>query len=247
MALAVFTTSIAWSQDVLDRYPQTDLIDLGTELFQKAKSKRTDSSIAKPYKFHFSGIPAAGYTLQTGFAGLAIANAAFITAYDANVSTILASFTYTVRNQIILPLQVNFWTKGNKYNIITDWRYLKFPCYTYGLGGYSGLNDGYTIDYSAIRLHQTLMRKVTTNMYLGLGYNYDFFYNFSELNPPSNKQTDLQQYGLSKTETASGITINYLLDSRKNSLNPKNGAFINVIYRPNLTGFGNVNTWFGVI
>ena len=89
----------------------------------------------------------------------------------------VTSFTYTARNQIILPLLSSIWTEGDKYNITTDWRYVKFPSYTYGLGGYTALADGYLIDYSAVRLHTTLLRRIRQDMYAGIGYNLDYFYN----------------------------------------------------------------------
>lgn|GEM_PF-31148 len=220
---------------------QIDLIDLASHLLDKQKQKRVDTDSASG-KMRISAVPAAGYTLQTGFAGLLVANSVFKTSPDANISTIVTSFTYTVRNQVILPLQANIFTKNNNYNLVTDWRYLYFPSYTYGLGGYTSLNDGYLIDYSAIRLHQTLMRKVKSDIYVGIGYNLDYFWDIKELNPPPTA-TDFQQYGLKKTEFASGITFNFLYDTRKNSVNPQGGSFVNAIYRPNLTVFGNSATW----
>ena len=230
-------------------YAQTDLIDVFADLMHKHRATNTDTGLAKHTKLHISGVPAAGYTLQTGFAGLLVANAAFLTHQDTitRMSTMLISFTYTVRNQIIVPWQTSIWTNNNKYNIIIDWRYLKFPSYTYGLGGYNTINDGYLIDYSAIRLHQTLLRKLTADMYAGMGYNMDYFYGIKELNPPPNRVTDFENYGFNSTEFASGFTFNFLYDTRKNSINPGRGNFLNVIYRPNLTIFGNTSTWRSLI
>jgi hypothetical protein len=148
---------------------QLDLIDVTLILLKKRDDKRTDTGELKSTRPRISAIPAAGYTLQTGFAGLITANAAFYTNPQANTSTLLTSFTYTVRNQIIFPVLAYVWTKDNRYNIITDWRYLYFPSYTYGLGGYTSLNNGYLITYSTIRLHQTAMRKVAHDMYAGIG------------------------------------------------------------------------------
>jgi hypothetical protein len=84
-------------------------------------------------------------------------------------------------------------------------------------------------------------------MYVGIGYNFDYFWNVKETDPPVGKKTDFQQYGLTPTELASGITFNYLFDTRKNSINPLNGNFVNAIYRPNLTFFGNADTWRSLV
>jgi len=223
-----------------------DLIDLAARAMKKPDT-RADSSKNNPGKVHISAVPAAGYTLQTGFAGLVTANAVFAAAPNANASTVLTSFTYTVRNQIILPLQCNVFTKDNKYNFVTDWRYLKFPSYTYGLGSYTSLNDGYLIDYNALRLHQTIMRKISPDIYAGLGYNLDYFWSIRELNPPAGTVTDFQSYGLQSTEFASGLTFNFLYDSRTNPINPQSGVFLNLIYRPNLVAFGNTTTWRSLV
>ena len=213
----------------------------------KHHPKAIDSAVRPPHKVIISAVPAAGYTLQTGFAALANANAAFHTNDSANTSTINASITYTVRNQIIAPIVTNIWTKDNKYNISGDWRYIKFPSFTYGLGGYTSINDGYLIDYSAIRIHETIMRKISNNMYAGLGYGIDYFWGIKELTAPPGVATDFQKYGLNSTEFASGVTFNFLYDSRKNSINPEGGTFANVIYRPNLAVLGNEKTWRSLV
>ena len=222
---------------------ETDIIDVARKLLNNKACKRVDTGEVKSRKLRISVVPAAGYTLQTDLAGIVASNATFYTHPDANASTFLTSFTYTVRNQIIFPFQTSLWTSKNKYNIIIDWRYLYFPSYTYGLGGHTSLNDGYIVTYSTIHLHQAALRKLTNNMYAGLGYNFDYYWDIKELNPPPNKVTDFENYGYEKTEFASGITLNYLYDDRTNPVNPERGNFVNVIYRTNLSFLGNTNTW----
>jgi len=233
--------------DTINYNAQMDVVDLFREIAHKGAGKRADTGSVKSKKLRISAVPAAGYTLQTDFAVILSANAAFYTNKDANQSTILTSFTYTARNQIILPLQTSLWTAGNKYNIVTDWRYLYFPSYTYGLGGFTKASDGYIIDYSTIHLHQAVLRELAEDMYAGIGYNMDYYWNIKEVNPPGNKVTDFENYGFSNTEFASGFTFNFLYDTRKNSLNPLKGNFVNVIYRPNLTIFGNTAEWRSLV
>jgi hypothetical protein len=129
---------------------------------------------------------------------------------------------------------------------VVDWRYLKYPSYTYGLGGYSTFDNQYTIDYYAMRIHQTVFREIVKNLYGGLGYNYDYFWGIKQIDPPS-RPTDFDKYGFSSTEEASGITFNVLYDSRKNSINPQGGEFANIIYRPNVTFLGNQYTWRSLV
>ena len=84
-------------------------------------------------------------------------------------------------------------------------------------------------------------------MYAGIGYNMDYFYGIEELNPPAGKVTDFQSYVLNNYEFASGFTFNFLYDTRKNPINPEKGNFVNVVYRPNLTVFGNTATWRSLV
>ena len=226
---------------------QIDLVDIAKRVLGRDPGSRNTEGDSRSSKLRISGVPAAGYTLQTGFAGVVSANGSFYTDTTSNISNVVSSFTYTVRNQIIFPLQTNIWTKGNKYNIVLDWRYLFFPSYTYGLGQYTSLADGYLINYSTIHLHQTILREIRQAMYAGVGYNFDYFWGIRELDPPAGKVTDLQAYGLTATELASGVTFNFLYDDRKNCINPEKGNFANVIYRPNLTVFGNSATWRSLV
>jgi hypothetical protein len=185
--------------------------------------------------------------LVTNLAFVVTANGVFYTSPDANISTIITSLSYTVRNQVIFPLKSSIWTKGNKYNFTSDWRYLSYPSYTYGLGGYTHLSDGYLIYYSVIRLHQTLLKKVAPDIYVGLGYNTDYYWGVKETSPPVGKVTDFQKYGLTSTEYESGLTFNFLYDTRGNPINPQRGGFANVVYIPNLTIFVNATNWNSLV
>ena len=226
---------------------QIDLVDVGRSWLKGHRTKRMDTVAQKEGKLHISALPVAGYTLQTGFAGVLSSNFAFYTSEhsQANMSSVLTSITYSQYEQIILPVQADIWTRGNKYNIVTDWRFLKYPSQTYGLGGNTSLDSGYNIDYGYLRLHQAILRSVTRDLYLGLGYDFDYFWNIKEIDPPSGpgKTTDFERYGLTSKAIASGISAHLLFDSRRNSINPEKGDYASVTYRPNFTFLGSDNNW----
>lgn len=228
---------------------QTDLVDLGRSFLKNTYSHRLDTSAQKSGKLHISALPVVGYTLQTGFAGVLSSNFAFYTSdhSQANLSSILTSITYSQYEQVIFPIQANLWTKDNQYNIVTDWRYLKYPSFTYGLGGNTVADSGYSIDYSYLRLHQAILKKFSKDLYLGLGYDLDYFWNISELDPPVGKPTDFQRYGLRRTELASGISLHFLFDSRRNQINPSNGNYTSITWRPNFTFLGSDANWQSLI
>lgn len=224
---------------------QVDLIDIGRHLFLKHPGVRNDSAAKKVGKVYGSLLPSAEYTLQTAFAVNLTGNAAFYTGERAedNISNIYLNLTYTQKHQFVIPLDVNIWTRGNRYNILSDWRYEKFPQDTYGLGGLTQADSGYLIDFSYIRFYQTILKTVAPDFYLGLGYDLDYFWSVREVGLPPGKVTDFQRYGLHPTSTSSGVTFNLLYDSRRNAINPEPGNYLNVVYRPNFTFFGSDANW----
>jgi hypothetical protein len=223
---------------------QVDIIDVFNKLF-KDKPPRQGSS--EPFKSHVALIPAVGYTTATSLTFAVYANDAFYTSTDANVSAISASIAWSANNQVLLPLKTSIWFPGNKWYVNTDWRYLSWPSYNYGLGGYTRPTDRYLIDYNAIRLHQTLYKRLVHDVYIGLGYSYEYYWNIKETDPPPGRVTDFQKYGLNGTEVESAPTLNFLYDSRRNAINPLGGGYAHVEYIPNLTVFGNKTDWQSMV
>ncbi|HLZ89909.1 MAG TPA: hypothetical protein VKQ52_21800, partial [Puia sp.] len=151
--------------------------------------------------------------------------------------------TFTQKNQILIPLQGNIWSKGNRYNFINDWRYELYPQDTYGLGGLTKESDGYGIDFSYLRFYQTLLKTIAPDFYLGVGYNVDYFYKVREVDPPAGRVTDFEKYGISPTAVSSGPTLNILYDGRRNAINPEPGYYASLVYRPNFTFLGSDANW----
>jgi hypothetical protein len=226
---------------------QIDLMDIGERIFNKNSVLREDVPANSKGRIHFSVFPAVGYTLQTGFAGVLSANAAFYTGSHnhetENISTVITSIAYTAKSQVIFPIASSIWTRFNKYNILTDWRFLKYPSETFGLGGQTQQDSSYNLDYSYVKLHQALLRKIGTDLYAGIGYDFDYFWNIRELNPPMDHESDFEQYGYSNTEKASGISLSVKYDSRRNPLNPQKGIYANILYQPKFTWMGSDNNW----
>jgi hypothetical protein len=229
----------------LDLREQRDLIDIGYQIIKKNLDLRFDTTKKKAVRLHISGSPTPEYSLATGFAANVTGNIAFYLSHDsgANISAILFSPTYTQKKQIIAPIQSSIWTKGNTYYIYGDWRFLKYPEDTYGLGGYSMLSDATQLDYYYVRFSQFFLRKLNKNLYAGLGYQLDNHWNIQELNVSTGTETDFDKYGFSKNSISSGISLNILYDTRKNSINPEGGFYGNMVFRQNLVTLGSDQNW----
>ena len=228
---------------------QLDLVDLGRSFLQGYRNHRIDSIQQKEGKLHISALPVAGYTLQTGFAGVLSSNFAFYVSQQSqtNLSTILTSVTYSQYHQVIFPIQADIWTKGNRYNIVTDWRFLHYPSLTYGLGGNTPVDSADNIDYGYLRLHQAVLRTLGKNLYGGLGFDFDYFWNIRELEPSNQKPTGFETYGWTKNAVAAGPSVHLLYDSRRNPINPEKGNYLSLIYRPNFTFLGSDNDWASLV
>jgi hypothetical protein len=223
---------------------QKDLVDVFKSLKKNKKNKTADTA-RKVSKYHVTVVPAVGYTLTTGWAGIIATSIGFYTTAPdrTNVSSIASPIIYTQHNQLTIPILANIWTKDNKYNIVTDWRYYKYPQDTYGLGGHTSLEDADQIDYSHVRLHQAVLRNIVPNFYVGAGYYLDYHWNIKEEGLSDSSITDPQKYGLPSTSMSSGPVLTVLYDNRKNSINPQGGLYANVLYHPNYTFLGSDNNW----
>jgi hypothetical protein len=236
------------SPKTIEEPEQKDMIDFFHSL-SKHKENREPNTITDSTKYHFSIVPAIGYTLSTGFAGVIAANVAFLTVDPANtnISTLNGLVVYTQYHQLTVSILSNIWTRDNKYNIVTDWRYYSYPQDTYGLGGHSSLSNEEDIDYNQFRIHQIVLRKVWPNIYAGVGYFLDYHWNVKQAGLPDGEVSDATKYGLPAKAISSGPVANLLYDNRKNSINPRGGFYANILYHPNFKFMGSDSSWQAMI
>ncbi len=229
-------------QPVIDSSKQRDAYDYLNKLLHK---NELVNSRKIPSRLNFSVVPAIGYSLSTGFAVDLTGNVAFYTtkARTENLSAIDAEAIYDTKGQKILISRAEIWQKNNDYKLVTDLRLERFPDDTYGLGTTTTNAKDDPIAYSYIRTYVTVFKKIIPDYYIGLGYNYDYHFNISQVGNSDNTESDFQKYGLTKTSTSSGFNINLLYDSRRNPINPLNGGYASVEYRENYTFLGSDNNW----
>lgn len=217
---------------------QTDLRDLADKLFNRKAAPTVEG------RFHNAPFPAVGYTLVTGIAAVFSDRMDFHTGDTAGkITDILSSVTYSQYNQVIAQTYADIWAGHDKYNIIADLRYMEYPSTTFGLGGHTQYSDGYTIDFDYVKLHATVMRYIAPNLYLGLGYYYDYFYDIHEVNPPPGVVTSFEKYGLSLHETGSGPVARIIYDSRDNPANALKGWYGSATWHPSWTTLGSDGNW----
>jgi hypothetical protein len=220
---------------------QRDIRDVVHRLFKPNMPLNDNSVEIRDTRKHFSFVPALGYTLQTGFAGIASVNMAYYNDLEKNTkqSSVTTNVTYSQYHQIIIPFLADIWTKKNRYNFITDIRYISYPSDIYGLGGRTDPNEGVTINFSGLKIHQTVMRALSDNIYVGIGYYIDKFWNIKTLDIVSGNVNHLISRELGTKETASGPAFRFLYDTRLNQLNPQQGIYYSISYRTNMKSLGS--------
>jgi hypothetical protein len=227
---------------------QKDLYDVISQTFGKHKDKKAtpkkDSVTSKPT---YSVLPAAGYTLVSKFVVTLTGNTAFRMDSTADISTVTAYVSYTQNKQFLLPIQSDLWTKNNKYNLVGDIRFYKYPQSTFGLGSSSNMANEDPMDYLYFRFYETVLRKVVGNFFAGAGYIIDYHTDITQQGTVNGTPSGYTAYGAQSTTVASGLTLNGLYDTRDNSIYPEKGFYSAVQYRDNFDFLGSTQGWTSLI
>ena len=222
---------------------QKDLIDIFDQIFKSKKKKNKLPEITKEKKYHFSVLPVIGYTLQSGLVANVSGNVIFKNYKNdsTNTSAIIQGISYTEKNQLEFYVLSDIWSKNNMWNVNTDLRYYIYPQDTYGLGGFSKESDAQLVNFSFLRFYNTVYKKATKNLYLGLGYMLDKRWNITQ--DHQTGLSDYEKYGFYRNSCSSGISLNVLSDTRDNPINSSKGVYSNIIYRYNTTMLGSDENW----
>lgn len=198
--------------------------------------------------FHPSVFPELAYALQTGFAVGLNANLSFTsTNPDQNISTIITTPQYTQYKQIIIPVVTNIWTKDNRYNIVSDWRYYDYSADNFGLGGNSPATVDDRLLYTYLRLYQAILRQILPNFSVGVGYALDYHWNIRDENNTPQLNDDFEKYNSGTRTVSSGLMFSVQYSTRRNPNNPQNGFFGNLVVRPNMRWLGSDQNWQSVL
>ena len=226
---------------------QRDITDVIHRLFKRKNPparKAEDSLIVRPT---FSGLPAVGYTLTTRFAATLSGNMAFRVDSSAKLSVVTASAAYTQNKQFTVPVESNIWTRNNRFNLLGDYRFYKYPQDTYGLGSNSPIGNEELIDYYFFRFAEIVQTRIVSNLFAGVGYMFEYQWNIDDEGLPNGQVSDFQRYDTVNVTRASGLILNAVYDSRDNGIDASRGWYSSVQYRDNLTALGSQRHWQSVI
>ena len=237
-----------FAQENRDSVPvqkQKDIIDVIRPIFN-LNQKKFDS-IRSNKKVQFSIVPGAGSESGGGGAAVVTAfNAAFFLGKDSSTSMSLVTFTpwFDFNGKFVLPFRNIIWLPNDFLLWRGDTRFMIYPQYTWGLGGKNIEEEKILLDYTYLRFYHNAVKKVKGLFYLGAGYDLDYHFNISA-EGDSGLLHDIEINGqeVLKNAVSSGPVLNFLVDTRRNAINPKNGVYIAADYRINPTWLGSTTSW----
>jgi outer membrane protein assembly factor BamA len=104
------------------------------------------------------------------------------------------------------------------------------------------------LSYNYFKFHEIVNFKITDNIFAGPGFHLDHFYSITDTYldvasdslqlTPHYVYSELYDYN-PKEYTLSGLSVNFVYDSRDNLMNPYKGYFANINYRFNPTFLGS--------
>ena len=249
--IALFFCSLfflhGFSQSDSTMVKQRDLKDVYFKVFKKELINSNLSTEDK--KAVFSLIPTQQSNAGSGRALVISFVTSFWLSEKENTNMSIVSFTpyFTFSDQYIFPIQSYLFTKGNKYILTGDYRYMIYPQPSYGLGSDSNKEVQSLLDYQQWRVYQYAARRVKKNLYLGLGFLMDSYKNITEESYIEG-QTDYAKYMNNdyNDETAIGIAFQTVYDSRDNIINPTKGIFMEFDFKFNTKFNDNMSDYNSV-
>ncbi len=182
-------------------------------------------------------------------------------------SSALGSIIFTQKKQWLITAKATTFFNGDAWNMLTDFRFFINSQPTYGIGtgpqsakpvGNGGVDfsdnpfqpitSEQMMDYSYLRIYNTVMKRYReSRFFMGLGYHLDYHYKIDDqlLNLDTVPPVVTSHYGYSEYHGfspenywLSGISVNFLYDSRDNAVNPYSGryAFVNLRMNPKFMG-----------
>jgi hypothetical protein len=186
---------------------------------------------------------------------------------NTSPSSALGTVLFTQNKQLLMTAKATTFFSGDQWNMLTDLRYFVNSQPTYGLGtgpqsakpvGNGGIDfsddpfqpieTAQMMEFSYLRMHNTVMKRYQeTRFFMGLGYHLDYHYKINDqlLNLDTVPPIVTSHYGYSvykgfdpEKYVLSGVSLNFLFDSRDNAVNPYSGryAFANIRMNPTFLG-----------
>ena len=155
------------------------------------------------------------------------------------------SVVFTTNSQISVPLRVDLTLPGGDWTAVLLWRLSRWPAPTWGLGGQTPDSARAVIDRDSLRLHQTVNRRLTGDLYAGAGLYLDYDFNVHDRGTASGVPSAFAQYpyGTGSSSFSLGPGVRLAWDDRDSVVYPTRGVYANLTYSFFPTWLGSSNSW----
>ena len=240
-----------------------------------AQEQSDSTKIERPIKgkLYFAPMPIIAVNPTYGVLyGIAFSTNVFLGEPETTrMSTTLGAATHSTNKQLMFSYKTNVYTNNDDWILLGDWRYFDTSQPTYGLGtgpqsaklagnsfpiGDEGafstpIKTAQMMEFKYIRFHESALKRIRTNFYIGAGYHFDWHYEIKdhllELDPVDGSDPVItSHYAYSKAYEfnpeeyiLSGLSLNVLLDSRDNAATPYKGQYALATFRMNPTFLGS--------
>jgi hypothetical protein len=226
--------------------PQRDITDVIGKILGRKPVNAEQELTLRP-GLSIVALPSIGYNPALGgYIGIGASAGGWLGEPSiTKVSVFALNWTYSTTHQMTLQLKSDAWVPGNTWNFKGDWRYLDLAQSTYGLGPTYEQPGEYPMAFLMYRLYETAYLRMSGNVYAGLGYHLNIHQQIKDDRAEAGEVTPFTAYshGSPTTTTASGLSLNVLIDSRDTPINPSVGLFWNASMRMYLTQSGSDHDW----
>ena len=161
-----------------------------------------------------------------------------------NLSSFNLSLTYTANKQTFARMINQVYTPDNKFYITGSVLWGDAPGLSYGIGGNTDIDDGFTIDRGSVKLNESILYNIISKFYFGPQFTLDRRYKIkpSDDAPDGETEEEYQEtlenswysyaYGTDgNAYTVLGVGVMALFDSRDNVNSPYKGYYLNANYQ----------------
>ncbi len=225
-----------------DTAPQIDLLDL----WHKVRHKPAAQTESQPQGLMIAAMPIIGRNPTSGLTFGVAGQVAFIAGNPdtTRISSGVASLSFSTKNQTLLNVRFDAYSSGSVWLFEGDNRVYKAGEGVYGLGTDTPTSSRIDADYSWLRLHETVYRRLSGAVYLGAGLLVD---SHTHVKPAEASDAEWaagpyvtysQQHGLpTGSQQSAGVSVNALVDRRVGEIDPRRGWMAQASYRASFKGF----------
>lgn len=233
-----------------DTAPQIDLLDLWHKIRNKPAAQEAES---QPKGLMIAAMPIIGRNPTSGLTFGVAGQLAFVAGdpKTTRISSAVTSLSFSTKKQTLLNVRFDAYSSGSEWLIEGDNRVYKSGEGVYGLGTDTPASALIDANYSWLRLHETVYRRVARALYLGGGLAID---SHTHVEPADVSDAEWQagpyvtysqQHGLPiGSQQSAGISVNALVDRRVGEIDPRSGWMAQASYRASFKGFlSGDSTW----